>query len=176
MSQLYKAPDVLIDAVGLCVARGNKINLKIIGDGKFRSNLEKRVSRLGLNDSIIFLGQLPAGKLVRNELLKSDLFILPSRTEGLPRAMIEAMACGLPCIGTNVGGIPELLPEEDLVPPGRVQALADKIGEVLDNPERMRTMAARNLEKANEFRKDILDERRRVFYQQLRDETKARLR
>lgn len=173
LAQMYKAPDILINAIALCVARGHKISLKIIGDGKFRSQLEQQVARLGLNDSISFLGQLPAGEAVRNELLQSDLFILPSRTEGLPRAMIEAMACGLPCIGSNVGGIPELLPSDDLVPPGDVQALADKIEEIITDPERMCSMSKQNLKKAMEFRNDILDQRRQEFYNCLRQKTET---
>ncbi len=173
LEQLYKSPDILIAAVALCRTRNCKINVRIIGDGKFRTQLEEQVARLGLEKSVIFLGQLPAGDAVRKELLQADLFVLPSRTEGLPRAMIEAMACGLPCIGSYVGGIPELLPESDLVPPGDAQALAEKIEEVIANPERMRTMSARNLEKSKEYRNDILDQRRREFYSYLRQQTES---
>ena len=88
-----------------------------------------------------FLGQLPAGEMVRAQLDKADLFILPSKTEGLPRALVEAMARALPCIGTTVGGIPELLPSEDLVPPGDVKALAETIEDVLRRPERLAKMS-----------------------------------
>ena len=171
LAQLYKSPDILINSVALCCAKGFKIKLKIIGDGKFKPQLEDQVSRLGLNDVITFMGQLPAGTAVRDEMLNADLFVLPSRTEGLPRAMIEAMACGLPCIGSDVGGIPELLPSEDLVPPGDTQALADIIEAVITNPGRMQDMSARNLERALEFRNDILENRRREFYNHLREKT-----
>jgi glycosyltransferase involved in cell wall biosynthesis len=171
LAQLYKSPDILIEAVALCRTKGHKLTLNIIGDGKFRHQLEEQVARMGLNDSISFLGQLPAGGAVRAELLKADLFILPSRTEGLPRAMIEAMACGLPCIGSTVGGIPELLPVEDLVPSGSVQALADKIEEIITHPVRMQAMSARNFEKSLEFRNDILEHRRREFYNHLHEKT-----
>jgi glycosyltransferase involved in cell wall biosynthesis len=171
LSQLYKSPDILIDAVALCRTKGHKLKLNIIGDGKFRPQLEEQVARLGLNDSVVFMGQLPAGAAVRDELLKADLFILPSRTEGLPRAMIEAMACGLPCIGSDVGGIPELLHADDLVPSGSVQALADKIEEIITNPERMQAMSSRNLEKSAEFKNDILEHRRREFYSYLKEKT-----
>ena len=87
--------------------------------------------------------------------------------------MIEAMARGLPCIGSTVGGIPELLPAEDLVPPGDAPALARKIMEVLGDPDRMARMSARNLATAAEYRDDILSERRRAFYTYLRDRTQA---
>jgi glycosyltransferase involved in cell wall biosynthesis len=173
LAQLYKSPDILIDAVNLCRNHGHNINLEIIGDGKFRPQLEARVLRLGLNNAVNFLGQLPSGELVRNVLLQSDIFVLPSRTEGLPRAMIEAMACGLPCIGANVGGVPELLSAFDLVSPGDAQSLAKKIEEVITNPARMRDMSARNLEKSMEFRGEILDRRRCEFYAYLHNKTET---
>jgi glycosyltransferase involved in cell wall biosynthesis len=133
--------------------------------------LEVKAHALGLNKKVRFLGELTAGDRVRAQLDTADLFVLPSRTEGLPRAMIEAMARALPCIGSTVGGIPELLPREDLIPPNDPHALARKIREVVTNPERMTQMSARNLEKAKEYRDDILNERRTEFYRYLRDKT-----
>lgn len=173
LEQLYKGPDILIETISKCKLVMPKILLKIIGDGKYRHQLEQQVQDLDLHDTVCFTGQLPPGETVRREMLSADLFVLPSRTEGLPRAMIEAMACALPCIGSAVGGIPELLPLSDLVPPGDAQALADKIIEVLSDPERMRAMSARNLEKAKEYQKDILDQRRREFYLHLRNQTEV---
>jgi glycosyltransferase involved in cell wall biosynthesis len=101
-----------------------------------------------LGDRVAFLGELPGSAAVRQEFLKADLFILPSASEGLPRVVIEAMAVGLPCIATTVGGTPELLPPEDMVLPGDVDALTAKIQEITGNPERMRAMSARNLQVA----------------------------
>jgi glycosyltransferase involved in cell wall biosynthesis len=120
-----------------------------------------------------FCGQLTNPVDVRSELDKADLFVLPSRQEGLPRAMVEAMARGLPCIGSNVGGIPELLPAEDIVPPNDVSALASKITQVLQQPARMQQMSTRNLIKAGEYKDEILNVRRRDFYQFLRNRTEA---
>lgn len=73
--------------------------------------------RLGVADRVTFVGTVPAGAAVRAHLDAADLVVVPSRTEGLPRALIEAMARGLPAVGTTVGGIPELLADVDLVPP-----------------------------------------------------------
>jgi glycosyltransferase involved in cell wall biosynthesis len=85
--------------------------------------------------------------------------------------MIEAMARGLPCIGSSVGGIPELLAPEDLVPPGDPNALAAKIREVVTAPGRMERMSARNLTKAREYHEGALRQRRIAFLKHLRDET-----
>jgi glycosyltransferase involved in cell wall biosynthesis len=102
----------------------------------------------------------------------ADLFVLASRTEGLPRSMIEAMARGIPCIGSRVGGIPELLATEDMVEAGDSSALAAKIREVMNHPTRMRQMAARNLETAYSYRAEILQERRVALYSHVKAMTK----
>lgn len=169
LEQMYKAPDVLIDAADRCVQAGIDLRLNLIGDGKERAALESRPAARRLGDRLRFIGQLPAGEAIRKELDSADLFVLPSRTEGLPRAMIEAMARGLPCIGSTVGGFPELLPAEDLVPPGDAAALTNKIREILENPARMSVMSRRNLEKAAEYRNDVLQARRREFYQYVKE-------
>jgi len=135
--------------------------------------LEAQVASLGLGERVHFCGHLLSSALVRYELDRADLFILPSRQEGLPRAMIEAMARSLPCIGSTVGGIPELLPSEDLVPPGDVVALASKIREVVTDSERIARMSARNLETAKEYRDEVLRERRNHFYRYVREMTEA---
>ena len=173
MAQLYKAPDVLIDAVAVCVQEGLDLKLTLIGDGKHRSELEAKAKSLGLEERISFLGQLSGGDAVMAQLDLADIFVLPSHQEGLPRAMVEAMARALPCIGSTVGGIPELLPPEDMVSPGDVAALARKIREVVTDPDRMARMSARNLEKSKEYRDEALCEQRNEFYRYVREMTKA---
>jgi glycosyltransferase involved in cell wall biosynthesis len=173
LGHFYKAPDILIDAVGGCIQEGWDLRLVLVGDGKHRLELESRAAALGLDARVRFAGQLPAGAAVREELDKADLFVLPSRQEGLPRAMVEAMARGLPCIGSTVGGIPELLPPEDLVTPGEVGALIGKLQEVLGDPGRMARMSVRNLEKAWAYRDEALEARRFAFYRRVKEKTEA---
>ena len=115
LDHLYKAPDVLIDALSECVQQGWDLKLTLVGGGRYQTALERRAGDLSLANRVCFLGQLPSRDAVRSELDRADLFVLPSRQEGLPRAMIEAMARGLPCMGSRVGGIPELLDRTDLV-------------------------------------------------------------
>jgi len=171
LAQMYKAPDVLIDAVTVLVRDGLDMRLVLVGDGKFRPELEARARARGLGERVTFRGQLTAGAAVRAQLDQSDIFVLPSRTEGLPRAMIEAMARGLPCIGSRVGGIPELLPAEDLAPVGDVTALAHAIRAVVTDPQRMARMSARNLERARMYHDEALHARRLTFYRAVRDYT-----
>jgi glycosyltransferase involved in cell wall biosynthesis len=174
MAQLYKAQDVLIDAVAACVGAGVDLRLVLVGDGRHRPELEARAAALQLRERVQFAGSLPAGAQVRRVLDDADLFVLPSHQEGLPRAMVEAMARGVPCIGSTVGGIPELLPEEDLVPPGDAVVLAARIRDVLADPARLVRMSARNLEIARGYREELLHEKRIEFYDHLRRETEAR--
>lgn len=174
--QLYKAPDVLLDAVAVCVLQGLDIKLVLVGDGQYRTELEAQAARLGIRERVCFMGQLASSDAVRAELDRADLFLLPSHQEGLPKAMVEAMARALPCIGSTVGGIPELLPHEDLVPPGDAAALASKICEVVTDRDRMALMSARNLNKAKEYKDEVLRERRIAFYRDVREQTELWLR
>jgi glycosyltransferase involved in cell wall biosynthesis len=171
LAQLYKGTDVLIEAVARCVSGGVDLTAVIAGDGKYRPHLMAQAERAGVAPRILFLGHLAAGEPVRRVLDAADLFVLPSRTEGLPRAMIEAMARGLPCIGSAVGGIPELLDPSEMVPPGNATALAAKIREVLADPHRMKTMAQQNLARSREYIEPVLAARRRHFYEQVRQST-----
>jgi glycosyltransferase involved in cell wall biosynthesis len=176
LAHMQKGVDVLIQAMRVLVKTGSDARLTVVGDGRCRSALESLVSAQGLESQVRFIGHVSSAEGVRHELDGSDLFVLPSRTEGVPKAMLEAMARGLPCIGSTVGGIPELLPPEDLVPPGDAESLARKIREVISAPGRMAGMSECNWRKAKEFRWEVLRERRIEFYRRLKEETERWLR
>lgn len=158
----YKGVDVLIEALALLDPDRRPI-LTVAGDGRLRSELQARATALGLAKSVTFLGRL--NKLdVFTQMRRCDLYVQPSLTEGLPRSIIEAMATAAPVIGSDVGGIPELLDPVDMVPPGNARALANLITTVLDDPARRSAMSRRNLTLAMDFAADILNARRRAFY------------
>jgi glycosyltransferase involved in cell wall biosynthesis len=100
-----------------------------------------------------------------------DVYTQPSHTEGLPRALVEAMSLGLPCLGSKVGGIPELLEENCLFTPQSKAEILLKIKQI--NKEWMLNHAERNFEKSQEYTRDILEERRRVFYKEFLDSIKG---
>ena len=173
MSQLYKGVHTLIDAVAQCLKAGVDLNLVIVGDGKHQPSLEARCRENGIANRVQFLGRLQAGEQVRSALDQANLCVLPSFTEGLPRILIEAMGRALPCVGSDVGGIPELLGPDNVVPARQVKPLADKIREVLADPLRMARESRCNLDIARRYHTDSLSPRRREFYQHLRDQTQA---
>jgi len=145
--------------------------LTVIGEGKYRCEMEGLTRQLGLEHIVRFLGELPSGQPIRDELDRSTLLVLPSRTEGLPRVILEAMARGVPCIASKVGGIPELLEEEDMVSAENATALAGKIKEVISSPERLRRMSERNICRALDYRAEVLQPRREEFLRVLRTRT-----
>lgn len=182
--QLYKGPDIALQALALCHRRGLAAHLRLCGDGRHRGEMEQLARQLGLAESTTFLGQVPSAT-VRAELDAADLFISPSRQEGLPRAVIEALARGVPTIASAVGGTAELLPADELIAALDVDArsrgaaathraaheLAEKISTLLADDQRLAEMSARNLQTAGEYRESLLRRRRREMYQALRAAT-----
>jgi glycosyltransferase involved in cell wall biosynthesis len=144
LEQPYKGADLLLRAVAACRLRGFKVVAHLVGDGRLLSQYQHLAKELGVADYVKFLGRLGASGPIFQFLDSVDLFVMPSLTEGLPRAMIEAMARGCPCIGSNVGGIPELLAPEDLVRPGDPFALAKEIMQKLASQLELARMARRN--------------------------------
>jgi glycosyltransferase involved in cell wall biosynthesis len=129
-----KGHDVLLDAAAILRQRFPKVRFDIVGDGPERDRLIGRSAELGLSGIVSFLGHrddVPA------LLAGAGIFVLPSRSEAFPNALLEAMAAGLAIVATRVGGIPELIDDEQtglLVPPDRPGALADRIGRLLAQP------------------------------------------
>ncbi len=124
---------MLIEAFSKIHGKYPNISLKIVGDGKLRETLQRLIYSLEMQDYIHLLGyrdDIP--KLLQN----SDLFILPSRSEGLGIALIEAMAMGIPVIGTDAGGIPEVIVENQsigwIVPNNDVNSMAKTIEDVIN--------------------------------------------
>lgn len=174
LNQLYKGQDVLVRAVALAVERGADITLTLVGDGSYRPYIESLVASLGLNERVRFLGQLPGGEAIQNVLDDHDLYVLPSRQEGLPRSMIEAMARGLPALGSDRGGIPELLAKDQISRVGDAKQLGSQLLELSTDPERLSTLSAQNLAKASEFTANRLAPRRDEFYLQVKSFTDRR--
>lgn len=105
-----KGIDILLKAWDRVVRQEKGLKLIIVGDGPLAGELKKLSESLGVTDSVTFMGMV---QNVMDYLKNADFFVLPSRTEGLSNALLEAMSYGLPCIATKVGGNIELVGEDD---------------------------------------------------------------
>jgi glycosyltransferase involved in cell wall biosynthesis len=130
--QAPKDPITLVRALALLPARS--FEAVLIGDGPERAAVEDEIGRLGVGGAVRVLGERSD---VPELLAAAEIFVLSTRSEGLPLSVLEAMAAGLPVIASNVGGIPELVADGVsgvLVPPGDPAALAEAIEALLENP------------------------------------------
>src|SRR5262245_11888125 len=159
-----KAVDVLIKACALLREQRFWVRLFIIGQGPLRGALETLARRLGIGDAVQFKSAIPQRELAK-WYRAADRFVLPSHSEGLPNVLLEANACGIPWVASNVGGISEI-PRPGgcrLVPPGQPAALARAICESLldsapGNPDtgpRCRTAAIAELD---QFLSEVMHE------------------
>ena len=168
VNNYVKGHDVLIKAVKKLRDDNYDVNVLFIGDGQKKGEFLALADELGIKKYIMFTGILPSAEEVRKVLISADLFVFPTKAEGLPRSVIEAMAVGLPCISTPVNGIPELLEKEFLVEPLDVDGFVKKVKEFIDNPDLMEKCSDRNIIKAKEYEVSVLQSRRNKFYNKLR--------
>ncbi|HEX9704684.1 MAG TPA: glycosyltransferase [Gemmatimonadales bacterium] len=131
-----KGYDNLLRAVARLLGQGIEVELEFVGDGPERRSLVELADHLRIAHAVTFRGWLTFED-VRRAMLGAAVLAQPSSIEGLPTAVEEAMALGTPVVGSNVGGIPELLDQGRcgaLVPPGDVGALTDALRALLTNP------------------------------------------
>jgi len=120
--------------------------LVIIGDGPMRKGLERRVRESGLDGSVCFLGVRPHGEIAL-WMNRAGVLCLASRSEGMPNAVLEALASGLPVVATDVGACREMLegePAARIVKPGDAEAMAAAIRDLLATPVDRQAMAERH--------------------------------
>lgn len=167
MNSERKGERVLIKTVRICRDRGYDVKAIIIGDGSLRPSFEQFAEELGVKEYVEFTGLLPSSDEVRKVMLKADMFVFPTQGEGLPRGILEAMAIGMPVLSTPVGGIPEVIDRRYLFDPLDSDAYAEAVCMLLDNPEELTLMSRNNFNKSLEYKNEILQSRRNVFYQKL---------
>ena len=154
----------LVEACRLLKERGTAFTCDIIGDGPLRDTLQQAIDVAGLQAQVRLTGALPQQE-VRTRINRATLFVLPSvlladgNADGIPVALMEAMACGATAISTRVSGIPELIHHEEnglLVSPGDAAELADAMARLLgDAPLRTRLAEAARRTIVQDFDADI---------------------
>lgn len=130
-----KGQDLLISAAARLHAQGYRFSLVLAGDGPNRLELTQQCERLGLGGRVVFLGQQADVDMV---YAASDIVALPSRKEGMPNVVLEAMQHGVPLVAMRVGAVPDMLGDQEhamLVPLGDVDAFARALARLLDDRE-----------------------------------------
>ncbi|WP_314242149.1 glycosyltransferase family 4 protein [Empedobacter tilapiae] len=160
----YKGQDVLLKAISLLndeIKRNIKICL--VGKGDYAWILET-ATKLNLIDNIEFIGVLESGNQINEFLATLSLYVQPSLTEGMPRATIEAMAMGCPVIGSNVGGIPDIVSEKFVHRKENSKELAGHIQRLFLDRKLLQSESVLSLEKVQPYLKENLDKKRLAFY------------
>ena len=148
-----KGITLLIDAMVMVKEQFPETKLIIIGEGGERGELEKQVEELGLTDRVMFNGILSNGE-VRAWMKNARCFVLPTYSESFGMVFLEAMYEGTPVIGTEVGGVPELVVNGEtgfIVPPGDPEKLGDSICVILGDMKLRDRMSLNAKERAKEF-------------------------
>jgi glycosyltransferase involved in cell wall biosynthesis len=150
-----KGYDDLLRAVAVLVRRGVDVQLELVGEGPERDALTRLADALEIREKVVFRGWLQIED-VRRAMHEATVLAQPSRIEGLPTVVEEAIALGIPVVGSRVGGLPELLDQGRcglLVEPGDVKGLADALQTLLADP----TLRVAYAERARAHAEEILD-------------------
>ncbi len=138
----FKNVESLLETVDkLCQQGIDNFELRLVGDGERRANLERLVVEKGLTRNVRFLGWVDREAIVER-YRQADLFVTATTWEGMPNTVLEGMACGLPVVATRASGLDQLVHEGvngHLVDIGDSTAMADRLADLIDNPyERLR--------------------------------------
>jgi glycosyltransferase involved in cell wall biosynthesis len=131
----------LVEAARMVTKESPRVKFLIVGDGSLRSDLESRCQELGVEDKFIFTGWKED---VCSILPTLDILVLPSVNEAVGRVLIEAGACGIPVVATNVGGVPEIVRDNEtgvLVAPGSPEEMARAIIDLLNSEGKRQRMS-----------------------------------
>jgi colanic acid/amylovoran biosynthesis glycosyltransferase len=137
-----KGHRILLEALAPLILEGAQISCTLIGDGPERSSLEALSRHLNISEQVSFVGAL-AHQATLAEVARADIFVLASFAEGLPVALMEAMALGVPCISTTIAAIPELIEDREnglLVSPSNVAALSEALRTLTRNVDLRRKL------------------------------------
>lgn len=170
-----KGQKEIIESIAIIKSRGYDVKACFVGkdyNNGIEQLLELAKSK-NVENNITFTGFLASKSAVIEKLRESDIYVLPTKAEGLPRSIIEAMSQGLPCITTNVSGNPELIQSDLLIDDFYdVNLLAEKIISLISSPSFYEEVSKRNFENSKKYEASILQGRRDEFYTKLKNVAK----
>jgi phosphatidyl-myo-inositol dimannoside synthase len=137
MGSATKGFDVMCDVIAILRSRGIEAVLTIVGGGGRLDDIRRTAEQAGVAGAVHLTGHLSDPVRVRAELDAADLYVTTSRAEGLSRAVIEALARGLPVVSTRAGGVEELLPDDLLAPIDDAESVASIVERLSSDPARL---------------------------------------
>jgi len=143
----------LIEAMEIIRQKNQQVRLILGGEGPEEDSLRQLVRQLNLEDCVDFAGQIPNEK-VPQYMAASDVFVLPSLSEGLPNVILEAMASGLPIVASKVGGVPQIIKDGEngyLIEPTRPDQIAEKVLLLLENHDLRDAISRNSIQKAKDY-------------------------
>lgn len=171
LNRPLKGLDTLLVAASGLIHEGKEIQVTVIGGGHMLPEYAAQAERLGIEAAVSFVGEVAGAAAVQEYFAEQHLFVLPSRGEGLSRALLEAMSSGLPCLATPVGGMREVLRDCDLFGVGDAEELRRKMDEFRASRSRRCDAAEHNSRIATMFNSSELDRRRADLYTRIRTHT-----
>ena len=168
-----KGHEVLLRALPSVLRQVPFARLQVCGEGPKKEALQRQAEALGISEQVALLGFVED---VRPVLAAAEVFAMPSLSEGLGVAVLEAMAMGKPVVATDAGGLPEAVVDGEtglIVPPGDAGALTEAILSLLQNPDKARHMGAAGRERAlRQFDRSVIVERMLALYNEVLSEAR----
>lgn len=169
MQDERKGQDLFIKALAILQEKGYQVKGILVGDGVMRNDFEQLGQNLGIGERLDFVGWKAGFEAVQKELKRAQIAVFPSMGEGLPRSVIEGMAQGLLCFGSEVDGICELLEGDCLIPELTAECFAEHIQKYLDDWELVLLERKKQFESSQRYEYSILEKRRTKFYRKLKE-------
>lgn len=167
----YKGFDVIIKALAKLKKKGYFVNAVVAGSGT-SNHLKKLARDHGVGEQTAFIGLLKSNEVIKF-LDDIDIYVHPSKQEGLPRSVIEALSRACPVLASSVAGIPELVDRDYLHKPGDYKTLARHLQQIIQGKFDLTSMARTNFERAKDYSIEKLDNERNAFWKHFYEYTKS---
>ena len=164
-----KGLDTALEALALTGNKKNKLHVLGLGTQEDRDKWLNYAEKYNVREQLIFDASLSGIENVLKWNDNMDIIILPSRSEGLPRCIVESLSRACPCVISNVCGMPELVEKKWLHNPDDSKKLALLINEMLSDKELMKNTAKTNFVKSKEFKFDVLKKKRNAFLSEFKE-------
>lgn len=161
----------LIQALRLLIDNGKTdATLRLVGTGREAETLRRQIDQLGLDQHVVFLGYVKHGTELFDTYKESDIFVLPSLTEGCPQVLFEAMACGVPIVATSVGGVPYLIKDGEnglLVRSGSSREIFGAVKRLMNDPRLGNRLAKKGIATVRNHTIELKTEQMIVYLERL---------